>query len=581
MADTNTQPQQAEQAELVAQRTRQQLQDMFDNTPATVYAKDLEGRYIFVNRQFRERSGMGEQQVLGKTQGELFPHLVGDIGGVWDQQEQDVLASGQTMSFEEVGRTTGRTYLAIKFFLYDADGNPYALCNSSIDITDRKQVEEEVKRRNRDLLLLNRVIAAATSTLDVKEVLTVACHELGQAFDIPQVAAALFNTECTAAVVTAEYLAAGRPSAMGIELPIEANPATQYVTEHKKPLAVANAQHDSRLAAVQHVMVQRGTASLLLLPLIVQERVIGTIGLDAIHPRDFSDREVELASSVAAAVSQALHNAQLYQELTTRRDALEQAVSERTAELQASNRQLEQANKDLLALSRVKTEFVSNVSHELQTPITNLKLRFHLLERDPDRADQHLKVLRRETNRLAHIIEDLLNLSRIDQDRLAYTPTAVDLNTLIYLYGDDRQLLAQNRELTLTCINCPDAPMVQADAGLFGQAVSILLTNALNYTPSGGAVMIRVETREHAGRQWAGIAIEDTGPGILPDELPHLFERFYRGTTGRESGTPGTGLGLAILKEIMDRHQGDIEVHSAGIPGQGATFRLWLPVPQP
>ena len=123
-----------------------------------------------------------------------------------------------------------------------------------------------------------------------------------------------------------------------------------------------------------------------------------------------------------------------------------------------------------------------------------------------------------------------------------------------------------------------ELPPVMADEGLLGQALSVLLTNALNYTPSGGTVTIGTSERKVGSKRWAGFSVSDTGPGIAESERPQLFQRFYRGSVGRASGAPGTGLGLVIAKEIVERHAGVIEIASEGIPGRGTTFSVWLPV---
>jgi signal transduction histidine kinase len=118
---------------------------------------------------------------------------------------------------------------------------------------------------------------------------------------------------------------------------------------------------------------------------------------------------------------------------------------------------------------------------------------------------------------------------------------------------------------------------VQADEGLIGQVLSILLTNAFNYTPADGQVTVSTHSYQSDGKQWAGFRVSDTGPGIAPEDQRHIFERFYRGEAGHASGVPGTGLGLAIAHEIVARHQGRIEVTSDGVPGNGTTFTVWLP----
>lgn len=201
-----------------------------------------------------------------------------------------------------------------------------------------------------------------------------------------------------------------------------------------------------------------------------------------------------------------------------------------------------------------------------------------LLSRRPDRIEQYLPILRRETTRLGDLIEDLLNISQLDQGRIELHLEAFDLNDLIKEYVMDRTPLAESRGLELNYLEVSNLPPVEGDRNLLGQSISILLTNSLNYTPTGGCVYVRTETRYVDGRQWVGFVVHDTGPGITEEDQQRLFTRFYRGQIGRRSGVSGTGLGLAIAKEIIERHKGRIEVRSEGIPGKGATFNVWLPV---
>ena len=251
------------------------------------------------------------------------------------------------------------------------------------------------------------------------------------------------------------------------------------------------------------------------------------------------------------------------------------ALDEATAELVRANRQLE-------ALSRVRDEFITNVSHELRTPIASLKMYQRLLATRPDKHKQYLDVLERETDRLHNILEGLLRLSLLDQEQVVLNLTAVDLNALAGQYVADRASLAESKGLGLTFAGQPDLPPAQADPELMGQVLGILLTNALNYTPAGGQITVQTAVCAHPqgadGQPWVGFRVDDSGPGILPEEQSQVFERFYRGTVGQESGEPGTGLGLAIASEIVKRHQGRIEVASEGRPGEGATFSVWLPL---
>lgn len=257
--------------------------------------------------------------------------------------------------------------------------------------------------------------------------------------------------------------------------------------------------------------------------------------------------------------------------LVSQQAELEGRVTERTAEL-------EQANRHLEALSRVKDEFVANVSHELRTPITSIKLHHELLRRDPGRSRVFLERLDRETKRLEQIVEALLQISRLDQRQFDIQPEPCDLNVLVQQMMEDRIALGRQKCLVISVDTGDALPCAQADPAQTGQVLSILLTNALNYTPSGGQVALRTGQREMGGRRFVGFSVSDTGPGIPPDERARLFERFFRGQAGRNSGVAGTGLGLAIARKIVDLQGGHIEVASDGQSGQGATFRVWLPV---
>ncbi|MBI5961071.1 MAG: HAMP domain-containing protein [Chloroflexi bacterium] len=238
------------------------------------------------------------------------------------------------------------------------------------------------------------------------------------------------------------------------------------------------------------------------------------------------------------------------------------------------------ALRDMAALkevARMKDAFVSNVSHELRTPITSLKLYCDLLDANPAGLEKYVDRLRRESDRLDRIVENILRLSRLDQGRVKLQPVPVQLNHLAQQYVSDRTPLAESRHLSLNFVGHSDLPVVLADEGLIGQTVSVLLINALNYTQADGEIVVSTLVREMDGQQWAGIEVKDNGPGISLDDQKKLFERFFRGSVGRASKEAGTGLGLAIAKEIVDRHKGQIEIFSLGIAGEGSCFRVWLP----
>ncbi|MBN1429000.1 MAG: PAS domain S-box protein [Anaerolineae bacterium] len=256
-------------------------------------------------------------------------------------------------------------------------------------------------------------------------------------------------------------------------------------------------------------------------------------------------------------------------ELRKHREHLEELVTQRTIQLRSAYEQLE-------TLSQAKDEFITNVSHELRTPLASLKVHYHLLKEKPEQISKYLTTMQRETDRLHRTIEALLHLSRLDRGSVTPKPVSLNLGKLVEQYVQDRMLLALDKALTLTYSSANDLPMVNADPELLGDTVSILLTNAINYTPAQGQVKVTVQTRQKRKKTWVGFSVSDTGPGIAPDEQAHIFERFFRGSVGQGSGIPGTGLGLAIAHDIIEKHKGIIEVHSPGIPGKGAMFGVWL-----
>jgi len=234
----------------------------------------------------------------------------------------------------------------------------------------------------------------------------------------------------------------------------------------------------------------------------------------------------------------------------------------------------------LKEVDRMKDQFIGNVSHELRTPLANLKLYLNLLTKGrADKQEQYMSTLHREADRLQKLIEDLLNLSRLDTGSVQMDQVPIDMNHLVQQLVQDRNLLAAERELTLTSDLEPDLPLALADKEMLSQVITNLMTNAMHYTPSGGRVTVRTAGAMDDERQWVITSVTDTGYGISPEEQERLFERFYRGDAAQKTGASGTGLGLTICQEIVERHAGRITVQSPANPPEegGSTFSVWLP----
>ena len=231
----------------------------------------------------------------------------------------------------------------------------------------------------------------------------------------------------------------------------------------------------------------------------------------------------------------------------------------------------------LKALDRMKSRFVSNVSHELRTPITTIKLYAALMQRSsPEKWREYLDVLIKEADRQARLVEDILQISRIDSGRLEMKPCPTQLNDLTDTVCASHQVLAEEKDLTLTFDSDSSDPTVLVDPDRLTQVLTNLITNAIQYTPVGGRVEVSTGTTEADSRLWATVVVVDNGMGIPKDELPHIFDRFFRGEQPRAMQVSGTGLGLAITKEIIELQGGQVTVSSE--MNAGTMFKLWLPL---
>lgn len=183
------------------------------------------------------------------------------------------------------------------------------------EILVRQQAEEKILKRNRELWLLNRVIATAASSQEINEILGIAIQEMASSLEVPQAGATLLTRDHNYLEVVAEFPKGARESALGTLIPIDGNDSTRYVMENHQPLAITDVQSDERMVAVQDLMLENKITSILILPLIVHDQVLGTIGLDSFVRREFTGDEIQLASNAALAAAQAIENAQLYQQL--------------------------------------------------------------------------------------------------------------------------------------------------------------------------------------------------------------------------------------------------------------------------
>lgn len=229
---------------------------------------------------------------------------------------------------------------------------------------------------------------------------------------------------------------------------------------------------------------------------------------------------------------------------------------------------------ELRQTERLRRELTANVSHELRTPLTSIKgFTETLLDgamHDDATCRRFLTIINGEADRLVKLVDDLMDLSRLESKRVTLDMRPVDLGTLVADTVDRLRPLAQSSRLALLPL-APPGIIVAADADRLQQVLTNLIDNALKFTPPGGHVEVRVETQNGE----VAVSVADSGTGIRPEDVPHVFERFYRADRSRTRGSGGTGLGLAIAKHIVEAHGGRISVRSR--TDEGTTFTFTLP----
>jgi signal transduction histidine kinase/CheY-like chemotaxis protein len=296
--------------------------------------------------------------------------------------------------------------------------------------------------------------------------------------------------------------------------------------------------------------------SLLAMPLIVQERVLGALAVGAERGRRFTEREIELVSAFADHAAVASDNARLFEEAQRRR-----------ADAERARAAAEEAN-------RAKDEFLAVLSHELRTPLTAILgwVRLLIGGRMPAaRVDEALAAIDRNTRVQTRVIDDLLDVSRIVAGKVDLEWRLIDLGAVVGEVMTSARQQAHAAALLPDAVIEPDS-LVLGDRERLHQVVTNLLANAVKFTPAGG----RIEVRLHRAGEDVELVVSDTGEGITAKDLPQIFDRFHQVDRSNTRRHGGLGLGLAIVRHLVEAHGGSVSAESAG-PGLGACFKVRVP----
>ncbi len=311
----------------------------------------------------------------------------------------------------------------------------------------------------------------------------------------------------------------------------------------------------------RHYKSDRKITSALSLPLAIGDRVVGVLNVNRInHPEPFRDHHLEVLKVFGQHIAAVIERAQVLDRLGTRA------------------RELEADNEKLADLNRMKDVFLSTASHELKTPLSSVIAYAELLDDNEgklsrEQSREFVGRLRGEAMRLLGLIEDILDLSRLESGKLALKTRVIGLEELATGALETSRMLAKRYNVELVSEFASDLPGLPLDEVKMRQVVVNLLVNAVKFSPSGACVTLRT-LRD--GR-WARLEVCDDGPGVPPDEATHIFELFGQAPGDEQGARGGLGIGLHLVKRLTELHGGHVGVNSR--PGQGSAFWVRLPLP--
>jgi signal transduction histidine kinase len=393
-------------------------------------------------------------------------------------------------------------------------------------------------RRNYPLLLkrmerLMEVSRNLASTLDLSKLLFMIIEAARELTDTEAASIMLFDPQT--GELRFEAATNLEPALQGIIIPVEGSIAGWIVT-HSEPLVVPDTRKDARWNQKVDQATDFVTRSILGVPLVTREKKLGA--LEAINKRagQFSNDDVVILQTLAAQAAVAIVNARLFQQ----------------------------------------SDMISEMVHELRTPLMSLTATSHLLLRPELPEGKRVELvgtLQRETGRLTQMTTDFLDMARLESGRMRFTKETFSLPELVAECAEVVRPQAAQRGISLSIEADPAVGPVDSDRGKLKQVLLNLLTNAVKYNRENGAIAITISTQ--ASPKSFRVGVSDTGKGIPPEAMNHMFEKFYR-VPATEHTAAGTGLGLPIAKKIVEALGGDMWVES--VVDVGSTFYFTVPL---
>jgi PAS domain S-box-containing protein len=530
-------------------RREAEVRALVEHSPDMMVRLDRELRYVYLNPAVERLLGRPAEEFLGRTMAEAARYAPAELVALWEETVLRVFASGEPATAEfSLPSPTGARFLHTRVVPESGEGGTVeTVLSIARDITDRRAAEE----RQAVLVEAGRL---ATSSLDAATIVDglaeLAAHRLadwcvvsvltepGDGIDRVSIAAADAERRARGEEILHRY----PPSLDRRDLPL-----VRALLDGEETLVsrIDDAMLESVATDDAHLELLRGLGlrSMIVVPLPARGRVLGALSFGIARPgRGYGPDDLALARELATQAGLALDNARLYAEVG-------QAV-------------------------RMRDDILAIVAHDLRNPLHVISSLVGLFEEGggsstPFAQRRAAEAVRRALGRADRLIQDLLDISRIEAGRLSVSPQTIDVGSLVAEVCESALARSAEKGLRVEGAVDPACPPLAADRGRVVQALGNLLDNALEHSPEGARVTVWASAAADRGE--VELVVSDEGPGIREEDLPYLFDRFWQG--GR--ATRGTGLGLAIVKGIAEAHGGRVAVASE--PGKGSTFRIVLP----
>jgi PAS domain S-box-containing protein len=569
----------SKQADELVRKSTAELQAVLDNTPVLIYMKDPVGHYLFVNRCWTESYNISSDEAKGKTDFDLFSE---DAARQFTANDREVAECCQTREFEEQSLLADglHSYQSIKVAIRDNNGQFYALCGISTDITERKAKEEILRQTHRALRVLSQCTAAVVHASEEQALLNEVCRiVVGEA---GYVYAWVGHAENDEARTVRPVASAG--DAVGFLDHIHVSWAdNEYgrgsagpAIRTGKPVAVHRLREQATFAPWSDQLASRNFESVMSVPLHLGDSVFGALTIYAREPVAFNPSEVGLIAELGENLAHGIAALRARNERATAIAALECARSELEDRVRLRTAELVIARDAAESADRLKSAFLASMSHELRTPLnsiigfTGIVLQ-GLAGPLNDEQTKQLGMVQNSSRHLLALINDVLDISKIEAGQLDIHCASFSLIPAIEKTVSTILPLAEKKGIIIRTELSPEVGKIYSDQRRTEQVLINLLGNAVKFTDRGEVVVQCCLDQE-----WIVLAVRDTGIGIDPRFHQSIFEPFRQVDTGLARKREGTGLGLSICKRLVELLGGFISLQS--VPDLGSTFTVRLPV---